>query len=153
MRLSRAVAREAGGPAATMRPPSSPAPGPMSMTQSLRGDDAHVVLDDDHGVAGVDQPVELRHQLLDVGRVQAGRRLVEDVERVAALRALQLGRELDALRLAAGQLGRGLAEAQVAEADLAQHVERRGARAARRRRTRTASSTVMPSTSAMFLPR
>ena len=56
--------------------------------------------------------------------MQAGRRLVEDVERVAALRALQLGRELDPLRLAAGQLGGRLAEPQVAEADLAQDVER-----------------------------
>ena len=48
------------------------------------GDHAHVVLDDDHGVAGVDQPVELTDQLLDVGRMQTGRRLVEDVERVPA---------------------------------------------------------------------
>ena len=57
--------------------------------------------------------------------------------------ALQLGRELDPLRLAAGELGRRLAEPQIAEADLAQHVERRGAPAARRRRTRQAASTVM----------
>ena len=76
--------------------------------------------------------------------MQAGGRLVEDVERVAALRALQLGGELDALRLAAGQLGRRLAEAQVAEADLAQHVERRGGRAARRAKNSQAASTVMP---------
>ena len=124
VRLSDVRATFSGGPDATTRPPSSPAPGPMSMTQSLAGDHAHVVLDDDDGVAGVDQAVELRHQLLDVGGMQAGRRLVEDVERVAALRALQLGRELDALRLAAGELGRRLAEPQVAEADLAQHVER-----------------------------
>ncbi len=80
------------------------------------GDDAHVVLDDDHRVAGVDEPVELRQQLLDVGGMQPGRRLVEHVERVAALRALQLGRELDPLRLAARQLGRRLAQAQIAEA-------------------------------------
>ena len=78
------------------------------------------MLDDDHRVAGVDQAFELRQQLVDVGRVQAGRRLVEDVERAAALLLLQLGGELDALRLAAGQLGRRLAEAQVAEADVAQ---------------------------------
>ena len=63
-------------------------------------------------------------QLLDVRRVQPGGRLVEDVERVAALGPLQLGRELDPLRLAAGELGRRLAEPQVAQADLAQHVER-----------------------------
>ena len=42
------------------------------------------------------------------------------------LDALQLGRELDALRFAAGEFGRGLAEPQVAEADLLQHIERAG---------------------------
>ena len=78
-----------------------------------------LVLDHDHGVAGVDQAVQLRHQLVDVGRMQAGGRLVEHVERVAALRALQLGGELDALRLAARQLGGGLAQPQVAQADVA----------------------------------
>ena len=40
------------------------------------------------------------------------------------LGALELGRELDPLGLAAGELGRGLAEAEVAEADLAHDVER-----------------------------
>ena len=77
----------------------------------------------------VDEPVQLAQQQLDVGRVQPGRRLVEQVERVTATAALQLGRELDALRLAAGQLGRRLAESQVAEPDLAQRLE-----AAHRRR-------------------
>jgi hypothetical protein len=40
--------------------------------------DGLVVLDDDDGLAGVDQPVEQAEQLLDVGEVQAGGRLVED---------------------------------------------------------------------------
>ena len=44
-------------------------------------DDVEVVLDDDHGVARLDQPVEHLEELLDVGEVQAGGRLVEDVER------------------------------------------------------------------------
>ena len=87
--------------------------------------------------------VELRHQPLDVGGMQPGRRLVEHVERVAALRALQLGRELDALRLAARELGRGLAEPQVAEADLAQHVERAAHRRLVGEERRSAASTVM----------
>ena len=50
-----------GGPDATTRPPSSPAPGPRSMTQSRR--DTHVVLDHDHGIAGFDEPVELTMSL------------------------------------------------------------------------------------------
>ena len=72
----------------------------------------------------VDQPVELRHQAVHVRGVQAGRRLVEDIERVAAPGALQFGRELDALGLAAGEFGRRLAEPQVAQADFPQDVER-----------------------------
>ena len=48
--------------------------------------------------------------LRDVVEVQAGGGLVEDVEGAAGLAAGQLARELDALRLAAGQRGRALAE-------------------------------------------
>ena len=39
-----------------------------------------VVLDDDDRLAGVDEPVEQAEQLLDVGQVEAGGRLVEDVD-------------------------------------------------------------------------
>ena len=46
------------------------------------GHDVEVVLDHDDAVAGVDQPVQHVDQLLDVGHVQADRRLVEHVERV-----------------------------------------------------------------------
>ncbi|KAJ3057613.1 hypothetical protein HK102_011015, partial [Quaeritorhiza haematococci] len=96
----------------------------MSTTQSPRRHDEHLVFDDDHRVARRDQAVELPHQLLDVGRVQAGRRLVEDVEGVAPLGPLQLGRELDPLRLAARQLGGRLAEPEIPQADVVQDVER-----------------------------
>ena len=65
------------------------------------GDDAHVVLDHDDRVVPVHEPMQLAHQQLDVGRVQAGRRFVEQVERVPAGPALELGGELDPLRLAA----------------------------------------------------
>ena len=75
------------------------------MTQSARGDGVQVVLDEHDGVAGVDQPVQLAQQQRDVGRVQAGGGLVEEVERVPAPGPLQLGRELDPLRLAAAELG------------------------------------------------
>jgi len=88
------------------------------------GDDALVVLDDDHGVAGVDETLQLRHQLVDVGGMKARGRLVEDVERTAPLLLLKLGGELDPLRLAARKLRRGLAEAKVSEADVAQQRER-----------------------------
>ena len=42
--------------------------------------DRLVVLDDDDRLAGVDEPVEQAEQLLDVGEVEAGGRLVEDVD-------------------------------------------------------------------------
>jgi hypothetical protein len=47
------------------------------------------VLDNDHSVAASDQPVELRHQLRDIGRMKTGRRLVEHVQRPTSLRALE----------------------------------------------------------------
>ena len=68
------------------------------------GDDVDVVLDDDDGVAGVDQAIELRDEALDVGRMESGGGLVEDVEGVSALRALELGGELDALGFAAARV-------------------------------------------------
>ena len=50
--------------------------------------------------------------------MQAGGRLVEDVHGFAVGSALQLGGKLDALRFTAGQGGCGLAESDVAEADV-----------------------------------
>ena len=64
-------------------------------------DHVEVVLDHQHGVAGVDQALQHLRAALDVGEVQAGGRLVEDVERAAGGRARQLVRQLDALGLAA----------------------------------------------------
>ena len=46
-------------------------------------DHVQVVLDQQHRVAGVDEPVERLQQALDVGQVQAGGRLVEDVDACA----------------------------------------------------------------------
>ena len=79
-------------------------------------DHVEVVLDHDDRVAVVAQPVQHGEQQLDVVEVQAGRRLVEDVERAAGVALRQLERELHALRLAAGQRRRRLAERDVAEA-------------------------------------
>ena len=59
-----------------------------------------VVLDDDDRLAGVDEPVEQAEQLLDVGEVEAGGRLVEDVD-VALLG--HVGGQLQPLPLAARQ--------------------------------------------------
>jgi hypothetical protein len=78
------------------------------------GDGVLVVLDDDEGVAEVAQP----HQGLDepvvVALVQADRGLVEDVEH-AHQAGPDLGRQADALGLAAGQRARRAIERQVVE--------------------------------------
>src|SRR3712207_5787519 len=70
---------------------------------------------DDDQLAGVNKPVEQAEQLLDVDEVQAGGRLVEDVD--AALIG-HAGGQLEPLPLAAGQRGERLAEAEVAEPDV-----------------------------------
>ena len=74
------------------------------------GDRVEVVLDQDDGVAGVDEPVQLTQQERGVRGVQSRGRLVEQVERVTAAGPLQLGGELDALRLPAAELGGRLPE-------------------------------------------
>ena len=84
--------------------------------------DRLVVGDDDDRLAGVDEPVEQAEQLLDVGEVEAGGRLVEDVD-VALLG--HLDGQLEPLPLAAGQRRERLAEAEVAEPDVGEPVEDR----------------------------
>lgn len=86
-------------------------------------DHRHVVFDDHDGVARVDQTVQLAQQHLDIGRVQPGRRLVEEIERVATAHPLQLAGQLDPLSLPAGQLGGGLTQSQIAEADIEECAE------------------------------
>ena len=87
------------------------------------GGDAHVVLNADDGVALVDEPVQHAEEQAHVLEVQAGRRLVEDVQRATGVALAQLRGQLDALRLAAGERRRALAEVDVAEADIVQRLE------------------------------
>ena len=77
--------------------------------------DVEIVLDDDQGIAGVDQPMQYPQQLFHIRHVQAHRRFIEHVKRVLSLAArdvvselvgahlCQFGDQLDALALAAGQ--------------------------------------------------
>ena len=88
-----------------------------------------------------------REQPLDVGEVEAGRRLVEDEERVRLAVAAEVRGELHALRLAAGERRERLAEAQVVEADVGQRLQAVARPRRRRRRPRRASATVRSSTS------
>ena len=86
-------------------------------------DHVEVVLDHDHGVADVDEPPEHVQQALHVGEVQPGRRLVEDVERVAGRDLAELRGQLDALRLASRELRGRLAEPDVVEPDVVERLE------------------------------
>src|SRR5688500_17644927 len=86
------------------------------------GDRVDVVLDDDDGVAAVGEAAQHGDELAHFTAGQTRRRLIEDVDAMAALlaRADQLARDLQALRFPAGQRRCGLADAQVAESDLLQ---------------------------------
>jgi hypothetical protein len=109
-------------PVAISSPPASPPSGRGRRSSRLL-DHVEVVLDHEHGVAGVDEPLQHLEQLLDVGEVEAGRRLVEDVERLAGRDLRQLGGELHPLRLAARERRRRLAELDVVEADVVQRLQ------------------------------
>src|SRR5690606_18320611 len=86
-------------------------------------DDVEVVLDDDHGVAGIHQAREHRQQPFDVGEVQPRGRLVQDVEGATGAGPRQLPGELDALRFAAGQGGGGLPDLQIPEPDVGERLQ------------------------------
>ena len=81
--------------------------------------DRFLVLDDEHGVAAIAQPLHHADELAHVARMQADARLVEDEERVDQRIAEARG-EIDALDFAAAERARGAVEREVAEADLEQ---------------------------------
>ena len=108
------------------------APAPAAGTEvdhPVRGfDDVEVMLDDDRGVAALDEAVDGREQQHDVRRMQAGRGFVEDVQRPARAWPRQLRREFHPLRLSPGEHGRRMADAEVAEAECVERSERAGNR-------------------------
>src|SRR5580704_770513 len=86
-------------------------------------DDVEIVLDDDERRAGVEQLAECGEKFGDVVEMEAGGRLVENVEDFLVFAAGQVRRELETLRFATRKRGRGLAEAQVAETDFVEHAK------------------------------
>ena len=117
------AAISSGVPATTISPPRSPPSGPEVDDPVGRLDDVEVVLDHEHGVAGVDQPLQHHEQLAHVVEVQPGGRLVEDVERPPGAAPLQLARQLHALRLAARQRRGRLPELDVAEPHVVERLQ------------------------------
>ena len=80
------------------------------------------MLDDEHGVAEVAQAQEGVDEAPVVTLVQADAGLVEDVEHADERRA-DLRGEADALRLAAGERGRGALQREVADADVVEEAQ------------------------------
>ena len=83
-------------------------------------DDIEIVLDDDDRVAARGESVQHGKELADVVEMQAGRRFIEDIERLAGAFADEFLRELDPLRLAAGERRRLLADMDIVQPDAVQ---------------------------------
>jgi hypothetical protein len=69
VRLPDERVKSSGVPAATTCPPSSPASGPISTTQSLAATTLYVVFYDDNRITGFGQTLKLRRQPFDVRRM------------------------------------------------------------------------------------
>ena len=119
--LTRATC--SGVPWATMRPPSFAAFGAEIDDPVGLFDDVEMVLDDQHGVAERDETIQHVEKFFHVVEVQAGGGLVENVERAAGLAARKFAGQLGALGFAAGKRGGGLAELDVAEADVDERLQ------------------------------
>ena len=117
-----------------------------------RLDHVEVVLDHHDRVAQVDQPVEHVQQLGQVVEVQAGGRLVQQVERLAGVGPREFGGQLHPLGLAAGERRGRLAEREVVEPHVAERLQRCGGSWGCSRTARTASPQDMSSTSAIDWP-
>ncbi len=132
-RLGRAARDEPAAAFAALRP---------EVEHPVRGlDHVEVVLDHDDAVPGVAQPVEHVEEKLDVVEVQAGGRLVQDIERSSGIPLGELQGELHALGFAPGERGRRLSEPDVAEADVDERLQppgdgRHGGKEGRRFRRR-----------------
>ncbi len=78
-----------------------------------------VVLDDEHGVAQVAQPVQRVNQSMIIALVQTDRRLVQHIQRAHEPRA-NLAGQTNALGLTTGQSASRTREGQIVETDIEQ---------------------------------
>lgn len=85
-------------------------------------DDFWVVLDDEKRVAGVAEAEEGVEEAVDIAEVEAGGGFVEKVEGVGGLGAGEFEGEFEPLGFAAGEGVGGLAEGEVAEAQIGEGV-------------------------------
>ena len=85
--------------------------------------DVEIVFDDDDRVTRIDKLVQDLDQAVDIRDVQAGGRLIEDIDSLPGVAAGQFIGQLDALRFAAGQRRGGLAQLDITEADFLQSLQ------------------------------
>ena len=111
-----------GVPSATTWPPCTPAPGPMSTSQSAVRIASSSCSTTMHRVAEVAQPLQRLQQPRVVALVQPDRRLVEHIEHAGQPRA-DLRGQPDALALAARQRARGARQGQVVEPDIVEEAQ------------------------------
>ena len=114
-------------------------------------DHIQIVFDDDDGVPAVHELLQYRGQTVDVGDVQSGRRLVQNIDGLSGCPFGQFGRQLDALGLAAGERRGGLSELDISETDFLQGTDFSRIFGWFSKKT-TASSIVISRTSLIFLP-
>ena len=86
-------------------------------------EDVEVVLDDEYGVAAVDELAEEGEECADVLEVESGGGLIEDEEGSSGILLAEFGGELDALFLSTGEGGGWLSQLDVSEAYLVQHFD------------------------------
>ena len=112
-----------GVPAAISRPPAAPPSGPRSMIQSAALTSSRLCSTTTTLLPACDQALEHAQQAGRVGQVQAGGRFVQQVQAAPGRAPAQLLGQLDALGLPARQGGGRLAELQVAQPDVGQHLQ------------------------------
>src|SRR5882724_3876583 len=88
-------------------------------------DDIKIVFDDQERSAAFQQLTESAEELGDIVEMEAGGGFVKNVEDSGIIGAAEMSGKFEALGFAAGECGRGLAEAQVAETDFVQDAELR----------------------------
>ena len=91
------TATSSGVPSATTHPPAEPPSGAHVDDPVGRFNHVEVVFDDGDRISFVDEAVKNAEELLDVFEVQAGRRFIQKVERLAGLDTCQLGGQFHAL--------------------------------------------------------
>ncbi len=117
-----------------------------------RGDHVQMMLHDQHAVPGVAQAEKRFQQPLDIAEMQAGGRLVEEIERVRCLGSPSSTASLSRCASPPESVFAGLAELQIAESEFLQRCRKSGGFSESVGKTPAPRSREAPSTSAMDFP-